>query len=135
MIPRYADPVIDELFSDAAKLAGWQRTELAVIEARVNLGLLDREIFEDIQSRLLRNPINIKRWKKLDHELKHDLNAFVAERRRFLPARLQAYFHQDMTSYDAEEPAFARTLCEASVRVSANLQAVLALLSRRANEH
>ncbi len=76
----------------------------------VSLGQLSKNDYEIIEKFLLRNPIDVDWWKKKDKEIHHDLNAFVLERRRFIPKNLQKYFHKGMTSYDTEEPAFALKL-------------------------
>lgn len=110
MDKRYVDERIAEIWSNLHKLELWQDSELAVIEARVNLGLIGREIFETIAKILRSTPIDIDWWLKRENEIHHDLQAFIEERLRHLPSELQKYFHQEMTSYDTEEPAFARMI-------------------------
>lgn len=78
----------------------------------VKCGGMDREYYYQTAKILRKNPIDIDWWKKRDNEIKHDLNAFVEERRRFLPNYLQIYLHKKITSYDTEEAAFARMLDE-----------------------
>jgi adenylosuccinate lyase len=107
------DKDIARIFSDEHKLALWQRVELAAIEAQVRLGQAEEESFLIIKGCLESNPIDIAEWERLDAEMGHDLNAFVAERRRFIPDHLQYLWHRNMTSYDTEEPAFALMLAEA----------------------
>jgi adenylosuccinate lyase len=112
MIERYADEDISRIWSDENKLKLWQKTELAVIEAMVVLGKIPQEIYEKISEILLSHPIDIDWWKEKETKIKHDLNAFVEERLRFLPPELQKYFHKKLTSYDIEEPAFATMIKE-----------------------
>lgn len=112
MIERYADKDVNEIFSNKKKLNLWQMTELAVIEAMVNLDQIDREVYRKISESLIANPIDINWWEKRDKEIKHDLQAFLDERLRYLPPNFQIYFHQKITSYDTEEPAFATMLKE-----------------------
>lgn len=110
MITRYASKEIDQIWSDGNKLVLWQNTELAVIQARAILGVVDSLIYSQILAILESNPIDLAWWLEKDKQIKHDLNAFLEERMRFLPPELQPYFHQGMTSYDTEEPAFAKML-------------------------
>jgi len=110
MITRYADQEISKIWSDESKLDLWQRTELAVIQAKSNLGKVDKAISENIHTCLKNNPIDIEWWLKREEDVKHDLNAFLDERLRFLPPNLQAYFHEGMASYDTEEPAFLQMI-------------------------
>lgn len=112
LIERYEDKEIARIWSDENKLKLWQKTELAVIEAMVDLGQVDKKVNHEISETLLSHPIDINWWKEKDAEIKHDLNAFIEERLRFLPLELQQYFHQKITSYDTEEPAFAIMLKE-----------------------
>jgi len=107
MIERYADKDIARIWSDENKLKLWQKTELAVIKAMAELGQIAEEIYQKISGILESQPIDINWWKAKDAEIKHDLNAFVEERLRFLPPELQQYFHRKITSYDIEDPAFA----------------------------
>jgi len=113
MHERYENQKITDIFSDQHKLSLWQKTELAVIEARVKLGLVPLAIFEAIKNFWLDKPIDILWWKERDKEIHHDLNAFVDERLRFLPNNYHQYVHDKITSYDTEESAFIRMLIEA----------------------
>ena len=110
MHERYTIPEITEIWSDANKLMLWQETELAVLAARTQVGEISREDYETIRVALLAHPPDIKWWKKREAELHHDLAAFLDERTRFILKKLRLLFHKSMTSYDTEEPAFARML-------------------------
>ena len=110
MIKRYADEKIDQIWANPNKLFLWQKTELAVIEARCQLGIYPQDVYEKINKILLKNQIDIDWWLVKDKEIRHDLNAFIDERIRHLPAELHQYFHDGMTSYDTEEPATALML-------------------------
>ncbi|MFZ4648095.1 MAG: lyase family protein [Patescibacteria group bacterium] len=112
MIERYQNKKITDIFSDEQKLKLWQETELSVIAAMEDLHLMPVGIHEEICD-YLKTPIDIQWWKKRDEEIHHDLNAFLDERVRHLPAVYHQYFHKNITSYDTEEPAFAKTLTEA----------------------
>lgn len=114
MNERYANSKITEIFSDKYKLELWQKTEFAVMQARVELGLMGKKDCETIITILKNNPIDIEWWKRRDKEIHHDLNAFIDERVRHLGASLHQHFHKGITSYDTEEPAFARVLIEAA---------------------
>jgi adenylosuccinate lyase len=112
MIERYADREICRIWSDEHKLELWQKTELAVIEAMAKIRQIPEESYQKISEILKSQPIDINWWKEKETEIKHDLNAFVEERLRFLPPELQQYFHKKLTSYDVEEPAFATMIKE-----------------------
>jgi adenylosuccinate lyase len=113
MIKRYALNTISDIFSDENKLSLWQETELAVILARVRLDKIDHQIYKKIKDIWRAKPIDLDWWKKRDEEIHHDLNAFLDERYRHLPAELHCYVHKNITSYDTEEAAFATMLKQA----------------------
>lgn len=128
MDQRYKDEETNTIFSSLSKLSLWQMTELAAIKARVKLKMVEKNVFLKIKSILSKMPIDIDWWMKKDHEIHHDLNAFVFERLRYLPAEFHRYFHDLLTSYDDEEPAFARMLRKALIKVKkmyAELDALL----------
>ncbi len=110
MIERYSQIPIDRIFSDSNKLKLWQETELAVIQAYSEAGLCTKSDFDELSSILLKKPIDVRWWKRRDKVIGHDLNAFLEERIRLLPTKLQPIFHRNITSYDTEEAAFARML-------------------------
>lgn len=124
MDKRYVNPKIVEIWSERNKKQLWQRSELAVLEARANLGQLDRAIFEAIERILNHHAIDLEWCDAREKETDHDLEAFLDERRRFLvpdlvrkmieggmlpdmsAESLAPELHRRMTSYDTEEPAF-----------------------------
>lgn len=110
MIERYEKKIISAIWSDENKLHLWQETELAVIRAMLKLKKIPAEISVEIHKILVSNPIDADWWKERDNVIHHDLNAFLEERLRFLPKELHPYFHKRITSYDTEEPAFARMI-------------------------
>jgi len=100
------------------KYKRWQTVELAVIQARENLGQIPKDTHHDINAILNDRPIDGKWIDEREKIVKHDLNAFIEERMRHLPVELQAYWHKGMTSYDTEEAAFAMMLSEACLQIS-----------------
>lgn len=133
MDKRYANPAIAEIWSDKNKKQLWQRSELAVLEAKANLKMLDRAIFEAIRDILNVHLIDLEFCDAREKETDHDLEAFLDERRRFLKpevvrkmieggllqdltqaqiSQLEPELHKKMTSYDTEEPAFNTMLIQ-----------------------
>jgi len=66
MIPRYENPDISIIWSNETKLGLWLKTELAAIEARANLGLIERSVSEKISEILLSKSIDIEWWLNRD---------------------------------------------------------------------
>lgn len=135
MISRYANPEITEIWSDQHKYNLWQQTELAVLQARITLARISPDIYHTINLALTDNPIDMDWINAKEKETKHDLNAFLLERLRFIPAELQQYFHQGMTSYDTEEPAFASMIFLSAEILIPLLRELLGTLDRLALEY
>ncbi len=135
MIERYKKPKIEQVWSDPEKLRLWQETELAVIKARVSLGQMSEDAYNEISELLHSNPIDIIWWLKREEETRHDLNAFLDERLRFLPESLQPHFHDGMTSYDTEEPAFASMIKSSISVLEEQLQPLLETVKSMARNY
>jgi adenylosuccinate lyase len=115
MIKRYQNEKIAALWEDENKLTQWQIVELHIIRAREKLGIIPEGTFSAVRDALKKAPFTperIARWLKIESETNHDLNAFVQERREMMPEELQRFFHDEVTSYDTEEPAFVFMLRE-----------------------
>jgi len=135
MIERYENSGIAAIWCDRNKLGLWRKTELAVIHAKEKLGRIPRGIFGKIKKILLANPIDLVRWKEKEKELRHDLNAFVFQCLQWLPIELQVFFHQKMTSYDTEEPAFAQMLAESIAIVDEKISELMQTLIQMAKKY
>jgi adenylosuccinate lyase len=135
MIPRYANKDVNAINSDVAKLLRWQNAELAVILARVKAGGTTATDYECIKLALETNPPDVEWWKRRDDEVGHDLNAFIDERRRFIPTELQSEFHRDTTSFDTEEPAQARAFLHMCALVEKALDGFNVVCKRQAQTY
>ncbi len=112
MYEKYVDDEIARIWFDQHKLDLWQQTEFAVVRAREELGRIEKGTYWQMHETLSVEPIDLEVWKQKEHERNHDLQGFIEERIRFLSPELQEEFHKHMTSFDTEEPAFARMLKE-----------------------
>lgn len=110
MIPRYAIPIVSTICSLPAKYVRWLKVEIAIIQARINLELIPKDKGELLIAQLQEHPIDANWIDEREITIKHDLNAFLEERLRFVDLELQQYFHQGATSYDTEEPALSNML-------------------------
>lgn len=135
MHERYTKEAIHRIWSDEHKLELWQRTEFAVLKARAKLGKLSDEICREMINILAANPIDITWWKNQDKKIGHDLNAFLDERVRFLPEKFHPYWHEKITSYDTEEPAFGRMLLESLNVVYSKAELLEAVLIESASKY
>ncbi len=134
MIERYEDKDIKIIWSNERKVELWQGVELAVIEAMENLGQIAGGIYSRVAEILSSQPIDLDWWLQREREIKHDLNAFIDERLRFLPPELAQYLHKKITSYDTEEPAFSQMIKHSIFWVkkhSANLEKTLTEMAKK----
>ncbi|HNW71886.1 MAG TPA: lyase family protein [Candidatus Paceibacterota bacterium] len=113
MIERYANKEIKQIFADTNKTFFWQEMELAVIKAEEELGYIPAGTHEKISRVWHEKTTDLEWWKNKDEEIHHDLNAFILERVRHLPLKLQKYVHNKITSYDTEETPFLQMLYQA----------------------
>ena len=104
MIRRYETSNMRRIWSDENKFQRWLDVELAILEAKANLHLIHPDVF----SRTKRQArFTVERIEELDAKINHDLLAFVQTIQESLDIDLRPYFHQDVTSYDTQEPATA----------------------------
>jgi adenylosuccinate lyase len=90
----------------------WDEVELAVIRARVELGRVPVAEFQAIEAALSGKPVDLEWWERREAETGHDYDAYCDERKRHLPPDLQHRWHEDLTTYDGQDPAFMMILNE-----------------------
>ncbi|MEC7864264.1 MAG: adenylosuccinate lyase [Bacteroidota bacterium] len=131
MIDRYARPVMRKIWSDENKLSSWLEVELLACEAMALCGDIPSDAAEELRTNA---KINVSRMKEIEAEVKHDVVAFVSsvaegagENGRFL--------HLGLTSSDVIDTGFAVQLCQATDVLLSGVDALLAVLKRRALEN
>ena len=131
MIERYTRPALREIWSEEKKFSTWLEVELLACEALAERGDIPSEAIPQLRQR---SRINIPRMQEIEAEVKHDVVAFVTsvaesvgEEGRFL--------HLGLTSSDVIDTGFAVQLCEATDIILSDLDALLDVLKRRAQEH
>jgi adenylosuccinate lyase len=135
MIARYARPAMTAIWSAENRYRIWFEIEAHALDAMAELGGVPREAAEAVWAWWRTEPaIDVARIDAIEAETKHDVIAFltwvaeeVGPEARFL--------HQGMTSSDVLDTALAVQLAEASDILLADLDALLAVLERRAHEH
>ena len=133
MDERYLNKNIKAIF--LKKHALWQETEIAALRAWESFGFIPETIVKNIEAALKSKEIDFERINKLDAEFHHDLNAFIAERRENLPSEIAHYLHKGLTSYDTEEPAFARILRMAAREIEGVLRKLLIIIDAEAQKY
>jgi adenylosuccinate lyase len=135
MIPRYTRTEMGRIWSDQNKFQQWLEVELAASETLSELGVVPTEA-----ARLLRAHAGFEagRILEIEKEVKHDVIAFttaVAETMATAGhAEASRWLHYGLTSNDVVDTAQALLLQQASVILLGDLEALRAVLKRRALE-
>lgn len=132
MIKRYSPKRISRIWLLLRKFKMWLKVELAVIQAKENLGIYSPGTHARIKKQA---KFTVREIEKREAEIEHDLQAFVDTVRKYLPPELAARFHELITSYDTEDPALALLLLLALDEIVRDLDALDASLVTVANLH
>ena len=135
MVPRYSRPAMAALWTPEARFRIWFEIEAHATDALAELGVVPREAAARIwEADAAAGPFDVARIDAIEAETRHDVIAFlthVAER----TGPEARFLHQGMTSSDVLDTALAVQLARASDILLADLDALLAVLRRRAHEH
>jgi adenylosuccinate lyase len=132
VIARYSRPAMAQVWSEERKLAAWLEVELAALDAWVEVGVVPREAARAVREQA-RAPAP-DRIAELEQRTGHDVAAFVdavqdevGEEGRWL--------HYGLTSSDVVDTGLALQLREAGTLLLDGLEAALAAVVARAEEH
>jgi adenylosuccinate lyase len=135
MIPRYSRPAMTAIWEPESKYRIWFEIEAHALDAMAELGTVPPEAAQTVRDWWATAPaIDVARIDEIEAVVKHDVIAFltwVAEQvgpeARFL--------HQGMTSSDVLDTCLAVQLGRAADLLTGDMDALLAALRRRAEEH
>jgi adenylosuccinate lyase len=131
MIPRYSRPQMAAIWSDETKYRIWLEIETLAAEAMENLGAIPAGTSAALRER---GAFDIARIAEIEAEVKHDVIAFLTSVTEHVGAKAR-FMHQGMTSSDVLDTCFSVQLTRAADILLADLDALLAALRRRAEEH
>ena len=140
MVPRYARPAMTSIWEPEAKFRIWFEIEAHATEKLGELGVVPKSAAKALWDWWASEPvIDVAAIDAIEAVTKHDVIAFltwVAERVDAAGFVGEARFmHQGMTSSDVLDTTFNVQLMRASDILLADLDALLAALKRRAEEH
>jgi adenylosuccinate lyase len=120
------------IWSEEEKLARWLDVELAATEAWAELGVVPTEASEELRARAL--PPSPQRVAEIEGATQHDVAAFVdAVAEQVGPAA--RWLHYGLTSSDVLDTALALQVRAAGELVVEGIDAAIAAVVRRAEEH
>jgi len=131
MIPRYSRPQMTAIWEPENKFRIWLRIEVTAAEAMAELGLIPKEAAEAAKAR---GGFDIGRIDEIEREVKHDVIAFLTSVAEHVGPEAR-YLHAGLTSSDVLDTCFNIQLTEAADILIADLDALLAALKTRAQEH
>ena len=140
MVPRYSRPDMTAIWTPEARFAIWFEIEAHATVALADLGVVPRQAADALWAWWATKPaIDVAAIDAIEAVTKHDVIAFltwVSEQVREHSGEEWARFmHQGMTSSDVLDTCLAVQLARASDILIADLDALLAVIRRRAEEH
>ena len=130
MIERYTLPEMGRLWSEENKFQKWLDVELAVCEVHAEMGTIPREALQEIKSRAR---FSVERINEIEKTTNHDVIAFTTNLAESIgPA--SRFVHYGLTSSDVVDTANALLLRDACDLLLQRIDALMAVLKRRALE-
>jgi adenylosuccinate lyase len=132
VIERYSRPAMTRIWSEESKLETWLRVELAALDAWAEVGVVPETEVRAIRERVV--PPSPERVAEIERVTDHDLAAFVDAVTEQLGPEGR-WIHYGLTSSDVVDTALALQLQAAGRLVLEGVDAALAAVVRRAEEH
>jgi adenylosuccinate lyase len=131
VIPRYALPEMEAIWSDESRMRNWLRIEIAAVEARGELGQVSHADVTEIREHA---GFDVERVRELERVTRHDVAAFVQAVGESSEAAAR-WIHFGLTSSDVLDTGLALQLRAAADVLLARLEALLSVVKRVALEH
>jgi adenylosuccinate lyase len=133
MIPRYSRPEMSALWAPQNRFRIWFEIEAHACDALAEAGVIPRAAAGAIWAKG-RGPYDLERIDAIERETRHDVLAFLTHLAERVGPEAR-FVHQGMTSSDVLDTAFSVQLRDASDLLLRGVDALLAVLKRRAFEH
>jgi adenylosuccinate lyase len=130
MIERYTLPEMGAVWSEENKFQKWLDVELAVCEVHAEMGTIPRDALEQIKTRA---KFSVARINDIERTTNHDVIAFTTNLAEEIGDAAR-FVHFGLTSSDVVDTANALLLRDACDILLAKLDALIAVLKRRAFE-
>ncbi len=131
MIPRYSRPQMSSIWAPEARFRIWFEIEAHALDAMAELGIVPRAAAEAVWAK---GGFDVERIDTIEAEVKHDVIAFLTSVAEHVGPEAR-FLHQGMTSSDVLDTCLAVQLKRASDLLIEDLDALLAVLKRRAHEY
>jgi adenylosuccinate lyase len=131
MIDRYTLPQMAELWSEKAQFDAWLKVEIAAAAAWSKLGVIPAEDVEKIRAKAT---FDVARIHEIEEVTRHDVVAFTRAVSESLGEE-RKWVHYGLTSSDVVDTAWSVRLKKANDLILAEIDRMIAVLGRRADEH
>ncbi|HEX8124067.1 MAG TPA: adenylosuccinate lyase [Allosphingosinicella sp.] len=131
MIPRYSRTQMSSIWAPEARFRIWFEIEAHALDAMAEIGIVPREAAEAVWAK---GGFDVDRIDTIEAEVKHDVIAFLTSVAEHVGPEAR-FLHQGMTSSDVLDTCLAVQLKRASDLLIEDLDALLAVLERRAREY
>jgi len=131
MIPRYSRAKMESIWSPENRYQKWLDIEILACEAMAKLGFIPEASLETIKEKAA---FDVDRIDEIEKTTKHDVIAFLTSVTEKVGADGR-FIHMGLTSSDILDTSLAVLMQEAADILLADLDALLAVLKRRAFEH
>src|SRR4051812_37877694 len=140
MVPRYSRPAMTAIWTPEARYRIWFEIEAHATDALAELGVVPKEAAAALWAWWATNPkIDVAAIDAIEAVTKHDVIAFLTWVAENVGAHSGGdwarFMHQGMTSSDVLDTCLAVQLARASDILLADIDALLVVLKRRAEEH
>jgi adenylosuccinate lyase len=131
MIPRYSRPEMAAIWTPESRFRIWLEIEAHALDAQAERGVVPREAAAAVWER---GGFEVERIDAIERETKHDVIAFLTNLAEHVGDEAR-FVHQGMTSSDVLDTCLAVQLSRAVDILIADVDALLAALRRRAEQH
>ena len=131
MIPRYSRPEMVAIWDPETRFRIWFEIEAHAMDALVELGVVPATAAAAVWER---GKFDVARIDEIERETRHDVIAFLTNLAEHVGPEAR-FVHQGMTSSDVLDTCLAVQLARAADLLIADVDALLAVLERRAYEY
>src|SRR5687767_10685176 len=135
MVPRYARPRMTAIWEPENRYRIWFEIEAHALDAMAELGTVPKEAAARVREYWATKPaIDVARIDAIETVVKHDVIAFLTWVAEQIGPEAR-FLHQGMTSSDVLDTCLSVQLKQAAEILVDDLEALMAVLERRAHEH
>ena len=131
MIARYSRPRMSAIWAAETRFRIWFEIEAHALDAMAELGIVPREAAAAVWER---GAFEVERIDAIEAEVRHDVIAFLTNVAEHVGPEAR-FLHQGMTSSDVLDTCLAVQLSRAADILIEDLDELLAVMKRRAQEH